>query len=116
MLRWFYNTDHKLRLAEALELHNAIGLREECIISSTTDIPARKKPGPTLADEDTAARDRLSAKPLHAEALCIAIAAIPRTSHSFFMCHFLSPIKSTEEMTYTSYPILLISISVYPCR
>lgn len=93
MLRWFYNTDHQFRFVEALEFHDAIGFCEERIVASTTDILTRKKLGSALAYKDTAARNYLSAEALHTEALCIAVAAIPRASHSFFMCHTLSPFR-----------------------
>jgi len=80
-------TDPLAGFADALELHDAVREREQGVITADADVRSRTELRSALTDEDIAGKDHLTAEPLHAEALGVAIAAVFSTSGTFFMSH-----------------------------
>ncbi len=86
-----YNAYHFLRLVEVLELDDAVSQSKERVVAAASDVQAGEELRSPLSDEDASGGHHLSPEALHSKTLCVAIAAIPRASHSFFVCHASSP-------------------------
>src|SRR5580693_1371685 len=74
LLRW----NHAYRAAAPVptEQHLALNQREQRVVAAPANADARVEVGATLADEDLAGVHRLTAIPLHAEALGIGVTAV----------------------------------------
>jgi hypothetical protein len=63
-------------LTVILEAHLAVDLRKEGVILSQADVEARLEPASLLANEDRSAGDQIPIVAFHAQALCVAVAAV----------------------------------------
>ena len=79
------DADLLLVFSETLKADNACQLRIERIIIADADIVAGMKYGAALTDEDAASTDALAIRTLNAEPLRMAVTAVARRTHSFFM-------------------------------
>src|SRR5688572_32960431 len=79
------------RLAVALELHDAIDLREQRPVAADADVLARVKLRADLANENAARGDVLTGEPLHAAHLRVRVATVASRALSFFVCHDACP-------------------------
>src|SRR5262245_27852945 len=68
-------------------LHHAVAQREEREVAAAADAAPGVDPRPDLAHEDRASVHALAAVALHAAALAVAVAAVPRAALSFFVRH-----------------------------
>ena len=73
--------------AVLVELHLAVGEREQRPVAAGADVLARDKFAAALADDDAARRDNRAAKFFYAETLADAIATVSYATLTFFMCH-----------------------------
>jgi len=71
----------------AVEADVTVGKGEKRMIAAHADVVTGVELGAALADENGAGGDELTAVPLHAETLAVAVAAVACGSLSFFMCH-----------------------------
>ena len=72
--------------------YNLAGIEgEKGVIAPHTDVFTRLKGRAALPDYYRAGLDLLAPKTLDAAILRITVAAVPRGTLSFFVCHFLSP-------------------------
>ena len=69
------------------ELDVAVDQRKQRVVLADADVQARMNRGAALAHDDTAGTDHFAAVDLHAEALCLGVAAVARTTTCLFMCH-----------------------------
>src|SRR3984957_1105093 len=78
------------RLAAALlaELHGPRGLREQRVVAATADVDAGVEVGATLANQDLAGLDDLTAEPLDAEPLGVGVATVAGAGCALLVCHF----------------------------
>lgn len=67
---WIYR-NLETCLVLALELHNSIDKREDCVVLAKTNVVAWMNVCTVLADDDVTGDDLLAAELLHAKALCI---------------------------------------------
>jgi hypothetical protein len=79
--------DHANPPAVLIVLHRALNQREQRKVAPLADASAWMKPIADLPNEDIAGHDALAAKPLHAAALSVGVAAIAAGPLTFFMCH-----------------------------
>ena len=73
--------------ASLLEGDDAVCEGIECVIAAHTDVLAGIVLRATLTNDDVASYTLLTTKNLHAESLCCRLAAVLRTTYTFFMCH-----------------------------
>jgi hypothetical protein len=69
---------------------NAVNLGKQGIVPAAAYIFSSVDPGTELADEYIAGPDVLTAEPLDASPLSLAVAAVPGTAACLFMCHGLA--------------------------
>src|SRR5690349_21296056 len=79
--------DAHLRLAMALEAHNAVDLREQGPVSTDADIVAGVELGADLAHEDRTGLHVLAREALHAAHLRVGVATVASRALSFFVSH-----------------------------
>jgi hypothetical protein len=77
-----------------LKLHDPGNLRKEGVIPADADIQAGLEPGSSLSYQDRPARHILTGEALDAQPFRLAVASVPRTSHSLFVSHMSSGIQS----------------------
>src|SRR5690606_12550471 len=77
--------DTPLRLGA--EFHVPLGHREQRVVGAHADVVAGMSLRAALAHDDVAPHDELAAVLLHAEALRMRIAAVPRRPACLFVCH-----------------------------
>src|SRR3569623_2901725 len=70
-----------------LELHHAVGQREQGVVAADANVEAGKKKGAALADQDIARRHLLVAETIDAEALRMGVAAVAAAAASYLVCH-----------------------------
>jgi hypothetical protein len=80
--------------AVLVELHLAVGEREQCPVAAGADVFARDKFATALADDDAARADNLPAKFFYAQPFADAVATVANTPLTLFMCH--KPEKLTD--------------------
>ena len=73
--------------AVLVELHLAVGEREQRPVAAGADIFARDKFAAALADDDAARADDLPAKFFYAQPFADAVATVANATLTFFMCH-----------------------------
>jgi hypothetical protein len=81
------NVDEPAVLAFVLKSDFSGDLGKQRVIGAHAYVETHFETRAPLADEDAARSDGLTAKSLHAKALCLRIAAIPAGANSFFMSH-----------------------------
>jgi len=75
LLDWL-NRNESSREPFVFELHDTWDLCEKRIVLTDTDIHSRFEFSPALAHQNSSAGDKLAGKPLYAEPLGVAVAAI----------------------------------------
>src|SRR5262249_27123139 len=81
------NRVHVDAASAAIKAHRAVHEREDRVVATEADIPARLELRPALADEDVAGDDALAAEFFHAEPLADAVAAVLDASLTFLVSH-----------------------------
>src|SRR2546422_3259934 len=84
----------ELVVAPSLEAHVSVGLGEEGVVDSDTDVEARLEARATLAHQDAPRRDELAAKSLDAEHLRVGVATVSGTADAFLVGHEARPRSS----------------------
>ena len=87
------NVDCALVATTLLEIDDAVYERIERIVLALTNILAGVVAVATLTHDDVASVDLLATPDLHAESLAVRLAAVLRTTYTFFMCHFFLNFK-----------------------
>src|SRR5271169_6828660 len=87
---------HVHAAAVLVELHLAVGEREQRPVAAGADVFARDKFAAALADDDAARADDRAAKFFYAQPLADAVAAVLDATLTFFMCH--KPEKLTFDL------------------
>src|SRR3569832_1908703 len=70
-----------------LELHDAVGQREQGMVAADADVAARMEVRAALTDQDITRRHLLITEALDAEALRVGVASVTATAACLFMCH-----------------------------
>ena len=70
-----------------LELNGAVNQRIQRVVAAHAHVQTRAMDGTTLAADDVTGLCKLTSKNLHAETFALALAAVLRTTYTFFMCH-----------------------------
>ena len=78
------------------ERHVAVYQCKQGVVHADTDVIARVELGSTLAHDDGASSDQLTAKGLHTEHLGLGIAPVSRRAAAFFLCHDLCPLSGNR--------------------
>ena len=73
----------------AIEPNAAIDERENRVITTESNVLARKELGAALADDNVSGQDHFAAKSLYAETLTNAVATVLNAALSLLMCHGL---------------------------
>jgi hypothetical protein len=74
-----------------LKLYGAVYQRKEGVVFANPDVGARVMGGASLPHDDVAGDNRLSTENFNAQSFAMRLAAVVRTTCSFFVCHvFLS--------------------------
>ena len=73
--------------ASLLEGYHAVHEGIECVVTAHADVLAGIVLRATLANDDVTSNAVLTTKNLHTESLCCRLAAVLRTTYTFFMCH-----------------------------
>ena len=89
LIRGGFLGNHVDAASALVELHVAIGQREQRPVTPHTDIAAGVKLGAALADDNVAGDHCLPTKFLHTQSLACAVATVAGTALSFLMCHVL---------------------------
>ncbi|OFZ55898.1 MAG: hypothetical protein A2428_05125 [Bdellovibrionales bacterium RIFOXYC1_FULL_54_43] len=76
---------------EALKSHHALNHCVQSEITAQTDVAARMKTSPNLANKDFTGIDFLTAVTFHAPHFRVTFATVFGTTTSFFMCHDSNP-------------------------
>ncbi len=80
--------DVDVRVSGALlELNDAVNQRVKRVVTSHTYVLAGAVHRAALATDDVAGLSKLSTKNLHAKSFAFRLAAVLRTTYTFFMCH-----------------------------
>src|SRR5690606_10365180 len=72
------------------ELHAAVDLRIQRMVTAAADVVARMEYRAALADEDVARAHLLAAEALDAEALGLRVASVAGAARGLFVCHCLN--------------------------
>ena len=89
LIRGGFPGNHVDAAAALVELHVAIGQREQRPVAPHADIAAGVKLGAALANNNITGDHCLPAKFLHTQSFACAVATVAGTALSFFMCHDL---------------------------
>ena len=79
--------DERTAFGLLYELYSAIDESEDGVILAHTDVSAGMMPCAALAKDDVASLARLTAEKLQAKSFAFAVAAVLRTTLTFFVCH-----------------------------
>ena len=71
-----------------MEIDSTVNKSIERIVFANTYTVAGVVMSTTLANDDVACLYLLATPDFHAESLCCTLAAVLRTTYTFFMCHF----------------------------
>src|ERR1700758_1359676 len=83
------NDADRLAAASFAELHGAGGRREQRVVPATPHVDPGVEGGATLANQDLARLDDLTAEPLHAKPLRGGVAAVAGARRALLVCHLL---------------------------
>src|SRR5450756_1819651 len=78
-------------------MHNTIGLGEQSVVTSYSDVLPWPYPGASLTDQDAAPSHGLPAETLDTQALASAVSAVLRTSYALFTGHPIPPTISRPQ-------------------
>ena len=96
-----------------MEVHCAINEGIERIVFTDSNVIARVVLSTTLANDDVAGYTLLTTPDFHAESLGCTLAAVLRTTYTFFMCHTVS---SLSDYLFNFYLSELLTMTVLLAR
>jgi len=86
--RWNQDVDKPTHAPLVLVLDHPGNLGIQGVVLAEPHVITRLQTCPALPNQDGAPRYELPVESLDAQSLCVGIAAVARTSQSFFVCHF----------------------------
>jgi hypothetical protein len=93
----------------ALVTHDAVGQREQRVVTAHADVLSRVNACAELADDNVACAHGLAAENFHSPPLSLAVAPVARAAAGLFVCHRFTPCLSFDRSNFERGLILSVT-------
>ena len=107
-----YNRDDALVVIAAVEIHRAVDECKECVVLANGNSVTGIVMCATLAHDDVSGLHLLSTPDFHSKSLGCALAAVLRTTYTFFMCHNSVPFPPSGDYLFNFNLCVLLAMTV----